>query len=292
MLRSRSDYAIEAFSTLVVTLLALVCLFPFFYVFFVSFMRYEEYIAHPLRIIPQQFTLTAYEKVWDYALIRSAYGVSISVTVLGTMLSVFLLVISGYPLSRKQLGGRRFLMGMILFTMYFNGGMIPNYILIKGIGLHDTLGVMFIPWAIGAFNLILMKNFIQQTIPESLEEAARVDGANDLYILFRVVVPLIKPAIATMTVFCAVTFWNNYYLAMMYVSSRRLWPLTLVLRELIVESTSDVSSVSEMLTAENRAHPFTLRMAAIVITIAPILVIYPFMQRYFIKGLSLGSVKE
>jgi putative aldouronate transport system permease protein len=255
-------------------------------------MPYEEYIAHPLRIIPQQFTLTAYAKVWDYALIRSAYRVSVSVTLLGTALSVFLLVISAYPLSKKNLGGRRVIMGMILFTMYFNGGLIPNYILLKAIGLHDTLGVMFIPWAIGAFNLILMKNFIRQTVPESLEEAARVDGANDLYVLFRVVAPLIKPAIATMIVFCAVTFWNNYYLAMMYVSSRRLWPLTLVLRELIVESTSDVSSISEMLTAESRAHPFTLRMAAIVITILPILIVYPFMQKYFIKGLSLGSVKE
>ena len=291
-LRSGSDYFIEALSVLVITLFALFCLSPFFYVFFVSFMPYEEYIAHPLRIIPRQFTLTAYAKVWDYALIRSAYRVSVSVTVLGTALSVFLLVISAYPLSKKKLGGRRVIMGMILFTMYFNGGMIPNYILLKAIGLHDTLGVMFIPWAIGAFNLILMKNFIQQTVPESLEEAARVDGANDLYVLFRVVVPLIKPAIATMTVFCAVTFWNNYYLAMMYVSSRKLWPLTLVLRELVVESTSDVLTVSEMLTAENRAHPFTLRMAAIVITIMPILIVYPFMQRYFIKGLSLGSVKE
>jgi len=291
VLRSASDYVVESVSTLVVTLLALLCLFPFVYVFFVSFMPYEEYIANPLRIIPQQFTLTAYAKVWDYALIRSAYSVSVRVTVLGTALSVFLLVISAYPLSKKQLGGRRVIMGMILFTMYFNGGMIPNYILIKAIGLHDRLGVMFIPWAIGAFNLILMKNFIAQTIPESLEEAARVDGANDLYILLRVVVPLIKPAIATMTVFCAVTFWNNYYLAMMYVSSRKLWPLTLVLRELIVD-TNNVSTVSEMLTAESRAHPFTLRMAAIVITILPILVVYPFMQRYFIKGLSLGSVKE
>ncbi|MCL2867050.1 MAG: carbohydrate ABC transporter permease [Clostridia bacterium] len=292
VLRSRSDYLLEGFSTLVVTLLAIFCLFPFVYVFFVSFMSYEEYIANPLRIIPAQFTLTAYAKVWDYALIRSAYSVSIRVTVLGTLLSVFLLIISAYPLSRKQLGGRKVIMGMILFTMYFNGGMIPNYIIIRAIGLHDTLGVMFIPWAIGAFNLILMKNFIQQTVSESLEEAAKVDGANDIYILFRVVVPLIKPAIATMIVFCAVTFWNNYYLAMMYVSSRKLWPLTLVLRELVVESTSDISTVSQMLTAENRAHPFTLRMAAIVITIAPILVIYPFMQRYFIKGLSLGSVKE
>ena len=292
VLRSRSDYVIEGISTLAISLIALLCLFPFLYVFFVSFMSYDEYIAHPLRIIPRQITLTAYEKVWDYALIRSAYGVSITVTVLGTILSVFLLVISAYPLSKKNLGGRRVIMAMIMFTMYFNGGMIPNYIVIKAIGLHDRLGVMFIPWAIGAFNLLLMKNFIQHTVPESLEEAARVDGANDLYILFRVVVPLIKPAIATMTVFCAVTFWNNYYLAMMYVSSRKLWPLTLVLRELIVESTSDVSSVSELLTAENRAHPFTLRMAAIVITILPILVVYPFMQRYFIKGLSLGSIKE
>lgn len=137
-----------------------------------------------------------------------------------------------------------------------------------------------------------MKNFISTSVPEALEEAARIDGANDLKTLFLVVVPLLKPAIATMVVFCSVGYWNNYFSAMMYISDRKLWPLTLVLRELVVEDTSSVSPVTQMLTSANRSHPFTLKMAAIVITVIPILIVYPFMQRYFVKGVSLGSVKE
>jgi len=176
--------------------------------------------------------------------------------------------------------------------MFFNGGMIPNYILVRSLKLNNTIGALILPICISSFQLILMKNFIVQSIPESLEEAAKVDGANDLYILFRVVVPLLTPAIATMVVFSSVEYWNSYYSAMMYISSRKLWPLTLVLRELVIEGTNDVSPITEMLTSESRANPFTLKMAAIIITIVPILVVYPFMQRYFVKGISLGSVKE
>ena len=292
VLRSASDYVLEAICLLLVTLFAICCIFPFIYVFCVSFMSYKEYIAYPLRIIPRQIDFTAYRQILDYALIRSAYGVSAIVTIGGTVLSVFLLIISAYPLSKKRLAGSRVIMSLILFTMFFNGGMIPNYILVRGLGLNNTIGALVLPICISSFQLILMKNFIIQSIPESLEEAAKVDGANDLYILFRVVVPLLTPAIATMVVFSAVEYWNSYYAAMMYISSRKLWPLTLVLRELVIENTNEVSPVAQMLNSEYRSNPFTLKMAAIIITILPILVVYPFMQRYFVKGISLGSVKE
>lgn len=282
---------VPAFSMLLITLFALVCLLPFVYVFFVSFMSYDEYIANPLKIIPSQIDLQAYRQILDYALIRSSYGVTIFITVVGTALSVFLLIISAYPLSKSELKGRNLVMGLILFTMFFNGGMIPNYILIKDLRLYDRVGALIFPGCISAFNLILMKNFIKTTVPESLEEAARVDGANDLRILFSVVVPLLTPAIATMTIFCAVGYWNSYYSAMMYISDRALWPLQLVLRELVVEDTSAVSPVSQMLISEARSHPFTLKMAAIVITVLPIMAVYPFMQRFFVKGIALGSVK-
>ena len=282
---------VPAFSMLLITLFALVCLLPFVYVFFVSFMSYDEYIANPLKIIPSQIDLHAYRQILDYALIRSSYGVTVFITVVGTALSVFLLIISAYPLSKRELKGRNLVMGLILFTMFFNGGMIPNYILIKDLRLYDRVGALILPGSISAFNLILMKNFIKTTVPDSLEEAARVDGANDLRILFSVVVPLLTPAIATMTIFSAVGYWNSYYSAMMYISDRALWPLQLVLRELVVEDTSAVSPVSQMLISEARSHPFTLKMAAIVITVLPIMAVYPFMQRFFVKGIALGSVK-
>lgn len=292
MIRNWHDYIFEGICTLIVAVFAICCLAPFVYVFFTSFMTYEEYLQNPLRVIPREFSLQAYKEILDYDLMHSGAVVSFTVTIIGTILSVFLLVISAYPLSRTRLKGRKIFMGMILFTMFFNGGMIPNYLLVRNLGLYDTVWALILPGCISAFNLILMKNFIRTSVPESLIEAAKVDGANDLQVLWSVVVPLLKPAIATMTIFHAVGYWNNYFSAMMYVADRKLWPLTLVLRELVVENTDSVSPVTAMLTAQARSHPFTLKMAAIIIVIFPILVVYPFMQRYFVKGISLGSIKE
>jgi putative aldouronate transport system permease protein len=255
-------------------------------------MSYEEYLANPLRIIPAKPTIHAYKEIMGYELIHSGYLVTVLITIIGTTLSIFLLVISAYPLSKPELKGRNIVLGMILFTMFFNGGMIPNYLLVRNLGIYNTIWALILPGCISAFNLILMKNFIRTTVPASMEEAAKVDGANDLQVLFLIIVPLLKPAIATMVIFSAVNYWNNYFSAMMYIADRELWPLILVLRELVTENTDAVSPVSAMLTAAARSHPFTLKMAAIIIVILPILVIYPFMQRYFVKGIALGSVKE
>lgn len=293
IVRGRKDHLFEAICMIIVGLFALCCFAPFIYVVCTSFMTYEEYLQNPLHIIPREISFHAYEEMWGYGLIHTGYKVTLKVTVIGTLLSVFLLVISAYPLSKKNLKGRNFVMGMVLFTMFFNGGLIPNYILVRSLGLYDTIGALIFPGCISAFNLILMKNFIITSIPESLEEAAKVDGANDLRILWSVIVPMLTPAIATMTIFHAVGYWNNYFSAMMYVSDRKLWPLILVLRELVIENTNDVSSpVTAALTSQARSHPFTLKMAAIVITILPILIVYPFMQKFFVKGIALGSVKE
>lgn len=290
-IRATDDYVVEGISIVIVTLFAIVCLAPFLYVFFISFMSYEEYLAYPLRIIPRTIDFEAYRQILNFNLFRSGYIVTVTITALGTLLSIFLLVISAYPLSKRHLKGRKVIMAMILFTMFFNGGMIPNFLLIRWLGLFDTLGALIIPGSLSAFLLILMKNFIQVSVPESLEESAKIDGANDIKILLLVVLPLIKPAIATMVIFSAVHYWNSYFHAMLYIASRDLWPLMLVLRELIAQDTSAVSPVAQMLTSEARSHPFTLQMAAVIITILPILLIYPFMQRHFVKGISLGSVK-
>ncbi|MDR2482157.1 MAG: carbohydrate ABC transporter permease [Treponema sp.] len=292
LIRGPADYILEGAALFLVSLFALACLAPFAYVFFTSFMTYEEYLRNPLRIIPKQASLNAYREIWSYRLIHSGYGVTGIITLTGTLLSVFLLVISAYPLSKQHLKGRRIVLGMVLFTMFFNGGMIPNYILMRRLGIYNRIWALILPGCISAFNLILMKNFIRVSVPASLEEAAKIDGANDIRILFQIIVPLLKPAIATMVIFCAVNYWNNYFSAMMYISDRKLWPLILVLRELVVENTDAVNPVSAMLTQAARSHPFTLKMAAIVIVIAPILAIYPFMQKYFVTGVSLGSVKE
>ena len=292
LIRGTADYILEAVCVIIIGFFALCCLGPFIYVFCISFMSYEEYLSAPLRIIPHNPTFRAYKEIWGYNLIHTGFRVSAFVTIFGTALSVFLLVISAYPLSKPSLKGRGVVMGMVLFTMFFNGGMIPNYLLVRNLGIYNTVWALILPGCLSAFYLILMKNFIQTSIPVSLEEAARVDGANEIRILFSVIVPLLKPAIATMVIFCAVNYWNNYFSSMLYIANRKLWPLILVLRELVVENTDSVNPVTLMLMAQEKSHPFTLKMAAIIIVITPILVIYPFMQRYFIKGINLGAIKE
>ena len=292
LIRGTGDYVLEAACVFIIGVFALCCLGPFIYVFCISFMSYEEYLSAPLRIVPQNPTLRAYKEIWSYNLIHTGFRVSAFVTIFGTVLSVFLLVISAYPLSKPSLKGRDAVMGMIIFTMFFNGGMIPNYLLVRNLGIYNTVWSLILPGCLSAFYLILMKNFIQTSIPVSLEEAAKVDGANEFRILFSVIVPLLKPAIATMIIFCAVNYWNNYFSAMMYISDRKLWPLILVLRELVVENTDSASPITLMLLAQEKSHPFTLKMAAIIIVIMPILVVYPFMQKYFIKGINLGAIKE
>ncbi len=289
----KQDWHTTAICVIVVTLFALCCVAPFIYVFCVSFMPYSEYLENPLKIIPSKIDFAAYKQLFEFDLLWSGYLNTIIVTVLSTAISVFLLVISAYPLSKKNLKGQKFIMGAIMFTMFFNGGMIPNYILIRNLNLDNTLWSLILPGCLNVFNLILMRNFIVTTIPTTLEEVATIDGANDLRILFSVVFPLLKPAIATMTVFCAVGAWNSYFSAMMYIQDREKWPLTLILRELIVEdSASAMSQTAQLLNSQNMAHSFTLKMAAIIITILPILIVYPFMQKYFVKGVTLGSVKE
>ena len=289
---AKSDIVVRVISLVIVTIFAVSCLLPFVYVFFVSFMPYSEYIANPLKMIPTHFVLTAYKQMWGYSLVKSGYLVTLFITVVGTLLSIFLLVISAYPLSRTKLKGQKVVMTMIIFTMFFSGGMIPNYLLIKDLHLINSLWAMILPDCFSAFYLILMRSFIKMSVPEELEEAAKIDGANDIRILFSIVIPILKPAIATMVVFCSVGYWNNYFSAMLYEIDRNHWPLSLVLRELLVEdNTSSVSSATQVLNSIARTHPFTLKMAAIVITTLPILIVYPFMQRYFVKGISLGAVK-
>jgi putative aldouronate transport system permease protein len=275
-----------------ITIFALICIFPFLYVLLYSITPYSEYLANPLQLIPSRIDLTAYKQILRFPLIYSGYKVTLFVTVIGTVMNLLLLVVSAYPLTKKNLKGRNLILAFITFTMFFNGGMIPNYLLIKELGLYNKIWALIVPGAISAFNLILMKNFITATIPETLEEAAIIDGANEFIVLVKIIIPLSKPAIATFAIFCAVGHWNSYFSAIIYIVSRQLWPLTVVLRELIIESnTGLIDQAVELVNSSERSNPFTLKMAVIIVATLPIITIYPFFQRYFIKGMMIGSVK-
>lgn len=287
---SRGDKVFSTINYVVVGLFALLCIFPLFYVLSYSLTPYEQYLKNPIRLIPTELSFAAYRQLWNFPLMWTGFRSTLFITIVGTAINIVLLCISAYPLSKKDLKGRNFVMGMILFTMFFNGGMIPNYYLVRSLHLINTYWSLILPGAISAYNLILMRNFVS-AIPDSLEESAIIDGANELVILGKIIVPLSKPAIATFILFHAVGHWNAYFNSILYISDRKLWPLMLIVREMVVDSGANMVQQGVTAGAQELAQPFTLKMAIIVVTILPIICVYPFVQKYFMKGMLLGSVK-
>ncbi len=272
-----------------VILFALLCIFPFVYVVSYSVMPYSEYLQNPAKLFPSRLDFSAYVEIFKFNLLYSGYRNTLFITIVGTLLNVSLLLVSAYPLSKPDLKGRKVVLWMVLFTMLFSGGMIPRYYLVRSLGLINTLWSLILPGAISAYNLILMKNFIAN-IPDSLEEAALIDGANELQILVRIIIPLSKAAIASFVVMCAVGHWNAFFDAVIYLTKRDLWPLMLVLREMVFEG--GAGAIQEVTVAEEVTQTFTIQMAMIVVIIAPIICVYPFLQKYFVTGMTIGGVKE
>jgi putative aldouronate transport system permease protein len=276
-------------NTLFLTLLSCITLFPFVNVIAGSFATSLEMIERPFMLFPMKPTLLSYRYVFSTNTFLRSLMVSVYVTLLGTLINIAMTFIMAYPLSHKRLIGRKTLMNLIVFTMVFGGGMIPSFINIKQLGLIDSLWALMIPGAISTYNLIIVKNFIQQ-LPDELEEAARIDGANELYILWRIVLPLSLPVLATFSLFYAVGHWNSYFSALLYINDSKKWPVQILLRQIITQSAGigDPSlrgEASVVIPSEG------IRNACIILTTIPILLVYPFLQKYFAKGALLGSIK-
>lgn len=289
MTRTRLEL-FDVVNYILITIVCLVMLYPFLNVASVSLSSYNAYVNNPMMVWPQDITLGAYKEIMKKGMLWRSYLNTIIVTVSGVGIGICLYILTAYPLSKKVLKGRSVLMLMIIATMLFNGGLIPNYYLMRSLNLLDTLASLVLPALVSGFNLILMKNFFE-SLPEELEEAARIDGASDPYILFRIIVPLSKPIIATICLFTAVGYWNNFFNAIIYIRSSDNWPLMLYLRE-VIEGASALAQTAntaemgkEMMTSE------TIKYATLMLVMVPILSIYPFLQKYFVKGIMLGSVK-
>lgn len=281
----------DTINYLLITLISLLMLYPFLNVLAVSVSSYAAFVDNPMRIWPKDFSIEAYTQIMKHAVLWSSYRNTIIVTVLGVAFSLLLYILTAYPLSKKILRGRNMFMLFILFTMLFNGGIIPNYLLMRELGLIDTLAALILPALFSGFNVILMKTFMEY-IPEELEEAAQIDGASVPYILFRIVVPLSKPIIATLSLFVAVAYWNNFFNAILYIRDVAKWPIQLFLREIVegakLQSIAGDNSVESGLV---NITPVTLQYATIILVTLPIICVYPFLQKYFVKGIMLGSVK-
>lgn len=273
-------------------MVALLMLFPLWNVIVVSLTEYRDYVADPLMIFPKQISLEAYQYIFASDDLITALKVTVLITLSGTLSSMFFSMTGAYALSKRRMPGRSLFLTLILITMFFSGGIVPNFLLIKDLGIYDTLWSLILPTMINTWYLIIMKNYFAG-LPEALEESARIDGANDLHILFRIILPISMPIIATFTLFYGVDHWNEWWNAMMYINDTHKYPLQLVLRNLIVKNFSSASMATAY--AQDSAQfvaKENIKMATAVVAIVPITLVYPFLQKYFAKGVMVGAIKS
>lgn len=279
----------QVVNTIILTGVVVVTLYPFLNIVARSISDEAYIIAGRVNIIPQGFNLTAYKLVMKDSMFWINYRNTVLYTVVATFIAIVLTTSYAYVLSKKHLKGRTLLVGIAVFTMFFSGGLIPHYVLITSLGLKNTLWAIVLPNAISVFNLLVMKAFFE-SLPTELEEAAAVDGMSTYGILWKIVLPLSKAVLATMLLFYAVSFWNSWFSAFLYMDRLELFPVTVYLRNLIAGATS-AGSQSMMGDPDAVQAAVTVQSVTIVLTTLPILLVYPFIQRYFVSGVMLGAVK-
>ncbi|KKO52398.1 carbohydrate ABC transporter permease [Paenibacillus sp. DMB20] len=288
--KSFGEKLFDAFNYTLLTLITICTMYPLMYVLFASLSDPTLYMQHSgVLWKPLDFSLNAYRLVFDNPMIIQGYMNTFIIVTVGLAINITLTAFGAYALSRKSLRYRKQLMLFIVFTMFFSGGLIPLYFTVKGLELTNTLWSLIIPQAISAFNLIIMRTAFE-AVPDSLEESAKIDGANEFVILFRIMMPLCMPVIAVMLLYYGVSHWNAWFQAMIYLQDRSLYPLQLVLRELLLlnEASSMASGASG---GEVAVIGETLKHATIIVATVPILLVYPFLQKYFVKGALIGAIK-
>ena len=286
--RSVGDIIANVVIYILLTLIAVIMVIPFIYVIAASFATEAEIQTRPIFFIPDSPTLDAYARIFDMndmgTRVFHSLLISVCVTAIGTFINLFFTTTMAYGLSRSNLIGKKPLLNMVLFTMVFGGGMIPLFLVVKGLGMYDTYAALILPGAISAYNMIIVRNFFME-LPRELEEAASIDGCSDIGIFIKIALPLSLPCLATFGLFYAVGHWNNYFGALLYLEDPTKFPFQLVLRNIVMQ-TAETQTDPNALIPED-----TLKMAVIVIGTVPILIVYPFLQKHFAAGVMVGAVK-
>lgn len=277
-------------NTLLMIGLCLITLYPFLYVLFASFSEATSFLQNRgLLLGPTGFDLGAYRAVFSNPMIIKGYENTLLYVIVGTAINLLMTAIGAYVLSRPNLYFKHILMFFIVVTMVFNGGLIPSYLLVNQLGMMNTMWALLIPGAINTFNMIIMRTSFQG-VPVSLEESARMDGAGDWTILFRIVIPLSMPVIAVMILWYAVGHWNSYFNALVYLRNSEKYPLQLVLRDILIANSTD-SMMTSSASDDKYAIGETIKYATIIVSTLPIICLYPFLQKYFVKGVMIGAIK-
>jgi putative aldouronate transport system permease protein len=285
MVKGFEDRVVNSIVFVILALAGISAIFPLLYVVSVSITPFAEVLKNGgFILLPKSITFDAYDKLLTQSNIPRAFGVTIFITVVGTAANLLLTTLMAYPLSRKKLPGRGFFLLMVVFTMLFSGGLIPTYLVVKAVGLLNSVWAMIVPSVVWSFNILIMKSFFEN-LPEELFESARMDGAGEFRILWQIVVPLSMPVMMTVGLFYMVGHWNEFFQAIMYVTDRTLFPLQVVVREILMLTQQPLESVENMTPTE------TMQMASVILASLPIIVVYPFIQKHFTKGMLLGSIK-
>lgn len=283
-------FIISVYCLLIIVMLLV--LYPLYFVLIASFSSPQLVLSGDIWLWPKGISWRGYEKLFQNREIMQGYGNTILYTVSGTAINLALTVAAAFPLSRRNFMGRHWISGFMVFTMFFSGGLIPTYLLIKQLGLLNTFWVMVLPGAVSVWNIMLMRTFFQSGLPFELQEAAAIDGCSNLRILLRIVLPLSAPILAVMVLFYSVGHWNAYFNALIYLSDRDKYPLQLILREILIQGeTKDMVDVSEGSLSNSMLDVESIKYAIAIVANLPILILYPFLQKYFNKGVMVGAIK-
>ncbi len=285
-----SDVVLDIFVYSVMILMGLLTLFPFMNVFSKAFSAEWAVVSGKVILFPVDFQLFTMKYVVTNKEFLNAFSISLFITGIGTLLSLLVIAVTAYPLSKKSMKGMKLILILFVFTMLFNGGLIPNYMLIKNLGLLNRLWSVILPSVISVFNLLIVKNYYE-SLPESLEESARIDNASNFRIIFSIILPLSKPVLATICLFTAVGYWNEYFHPMLYITRVNLKPLQVYMRDLVMEALGSSDMLYKSSDDLGDITPEGVRAATIIAATVPIVIVYPFLQKYFIKGVMIGSVK-
>ena len=292
--KSYSDRVFDIVNIIIMLALLVIFLWPLWFVVIASFSNPNEVWNGNVILLPKGFTLSADEAVSHYKMIWTGYKNTIIYTVVGTFINLVMTICAAYPLSRKDFVPRNFLMFIFMLTMYFSGGLIPTYLVVSKMHLLNTPWAMMIPGAVSIYNVIITRTYFVNSIPSSLQEAAELDGANTFQFLMKIVLPLSKPIIAVIALYYAVGHWNDFFTALIYLNDKELMPLQSFLRDLLMSNKMSLNNMQGLDAAQAEAKmqlSQTLKYSAIIVSTVPVLCIYPFIQKYFVKGVMIGSVK-
>ena len=290
--QSRGDKIFNVINGLLIAVVLIMIIYPLWFVIIASVSDPAKVLGGQVILMPRKFTLEGYRMVFRDPMIMTGYRNTLFYTVAGTAINLVMTILAAYPLSRKDWVGRGFFMGVLMFTMFFSGGIIPTYLMMNSLGMINTIWAMILPGAVSVYNTIIMRTFFVNSIPPELQEAAQVDGCSNTRLLLQIVLPLSKQILAVMVLFYGVAHWNAFFNALIYLTESKRYPLQLVLRSILIQNTASQDMLGDLDTMGSRVMMAeTIKYALIIVSTLPMMILYPFLQRFFEKGVMVGAVK-